>query len=110
MKVLPDVFTAKVVGMSFVDGYPHNIVALGETNDRVLDLRHNPSNEFDDNAIEVWRADSMIGHLPRAAAARVATEIRDGVAWQAQVIEVLIDPNHTDNPGLLIRCERKDNG
>lgn len=108
MKVLPDTFTAKVVGMSFVDDYPANVRELAA--DATLMLRHNPDNEYDDNAIEVLHDGRMIGHLPRTAAARVATEVRDGTGWCATVAEVLIDPNHTDNPGLLIRCERNDNG
>jgi hypothetical protein len=107
VKVLPDTFVAKVVGMSFVDGYPANIRELRNIDGVTFELRHNPLNEYDSNAIEVRLADQMIGHLPRSAAFRV---VQDGNAWSAQLIEVLEHPEHQDNPGLLIRCERKDNG
>jgi len=109
MLTLPATFTAKLVGASFVDEYPQNILACEFVDDPTLELVHNPDNEFDSNAIEVRREGRMLGHLPRAAAARVAAEIGEH-EWTASIVEVLINPEHQDKPGLLIRCERKSNG
>lgn len=141
-------FTAKVVGVSFVPGYPDNLHALAELmkpkvvpypmmsgemsqyfaerdyEDYVEKHGHflppeplpailvrNPDNEYDPNAIQVhvpslgeeW---GLIGHLTRPIAARMAPEIDDGHEWQAEVVSVLIDPDHPDRPGISIRCDR----
>jgi hypothetical protein len=107
VRVLPDTFTAKVVGMSFVDEYPANVQQLRNMGDVTFELRHNPLNEYDSNAVEVRLSDQMIGHLPRSAAARV---VQDGNVWVARLVEVLEHPEHGNNPGLLIRCEREHDG
>jgi hypothetical protein len=114
-------FAAKVVGVSFVPGFPDNLFAL----DRVATEAHmkgepltvilvrNPANAYDPNAIEVhvpalgerW---AMIGHLTRPIVARMAPEIDAGVRWSAQVEQVLMHPDHLDNPGISIRCARQE--
>lgn len=109
MITMPATFTAKLVGSTFTERYPHNILELADKPDAPLALVHNPDNEYDSNAVEVRYLGELLGHLPRAAAARVAEQIDTGV-WEAHIVEVLIHPEHPDNPGLTIRCERKNNG
>jgi HIRAN domain len=112
-------FTAKVVGVSFVPSYPDNLYALDQAQIEaeelgeplVVILVRNPANSFDANAIEAhvpalgdeW---GMIGHLTRPIAARMAPEIDSGVRWSAQVVSVLIDPEHLNNPGVSVACAR----
>lgn len=131
---MPSPFSAKVVGVSFVDTYPRNLYALAEMTNRAgvggpggdmtelharqdrggerpaVVLRRNPDNEYDTNAIEVHVPSlgdlGFIGHLTRPIATRMAPEMDDGIKWLAHVESVLIDPDHEDRPGISIRCER----
>lgn len=113
-------FDVKVVGVSFTAGYPDNLYALDEAwTHRLLDadeplpviLVRNPENEYDANAIEVhvpslgeeW---GMIGHLTRPIAARMAPEMDAGGRFVAEVVSVLIDPDHPDRPGISIHVDR----
>lgn len=113
---LPDVFSSKVVGVSFVDGYPANLLELERLS---LDARflegepltaliiRNPANAFDANACEVHVPAlgdaAMIGHLPKAVAARFAPRLDAGEPWQAEVYTVRVNPDHLDRPGIDIR-------
>lgn len=113
-----DHFAAKVVGVSFVDAYPDNLLALDQTaataeqrGERLaVVFVRNPDNQFDANAIEVHVPAlgelGMLGHLTRPIAARLAPELDAGTPWRAEVEDVLIDPAHMDRPGISIRCER----
>lgn len=113
-------FSAKVVGVSFVPGYPGNLHRLSEVSDRArLDgeplavvLKRNPDNQYDSNAIEVHVPaigdGGFIGHLTRPIAARMAPELDRGERWLAEVGDVLIDPDHMDRPGISINCKRED--
>lgn len=116
---MPAPFIAKVVGVSFVPGYPDNLHMLRDSADDAerrgeglpVVLVRNPANEYDPIAIQVhipslgeeW---GFIGHLTRPIAARMAPEIDDGHEWRAEVVSVLIDPDHPDRPGISIRCDR----
>lgn len=118
----------KVVGLSFVPGYPANVMALNEhlmaaqaratgfVDDggaetlRVI-LRRNPENPHDENAIEVHaptlgRGRTMIGHVPRDLAARLAPSLDRGDEWSARVMHVLIKDDHPDRPGVEVALER----
>lgn len=121
-------FSAKVVGVTFVPGYPKNLLELSRVMDeyevhrRVEDweqrervpvvLKRNPDNEYDSNAIEVHvpaiGEDGFIGHLTRPIAARMAPELDRGERWLAEVGDVLIDPDHMDRPGISIHCKREE--
>jgi hypothetical protein len=113
-------FSAKVVGVSFVEHYPSNLYALdmeAATTARLGErlaavLVRNPANEYDPNAIEVHVPAlgdiGMIGHLTRPVAARLAPELDAGVRWLAEVDEVLVDPDHPDRPGISINCKREE--
>lgn len=112
-------FTTKVVGVSSVPAYPDNLWALDQSAAdaersgeplRVILVR-NPDNEYDSNAIQVhvpalgdeW---GFIGHLTRPIAARMAPEMDNDIEWEAEIVSVLIDPDHLDRPGISIRCQR----
>lgn len=110
-------FSTKVVGVSFVPGYPDNLWALDRAaieaehtgEPLVVVLRRNPDNPYDANAVEVhvpalgeeW---GMIGHLTRPIAARLAPEMDSGVEWRAAIESVLINPEFLDRPGISIKC------
>lgn len=116
---LPENFSSKVVGVSFVDGFPRNLwdleamtmshYMLGEEPLAVV-LRRNPGNQYDANAIEVHVPGlgdrAMVGHLPRPVAARLAPLLDAGELWQAEVGAVRLHPDHIDNPGLSVRIWR----
>jgi hypothetical protein len=117
-------FTVKVVGMTFTKHYPGNLYALdylykdaardhGETLVEPIPavLIRNPDNEYDANAIEVHVPSlgeemAMIGHIPAGVAERLAPELDGGGTWSAGVEQVLIHPDHPDNPGISLRLER----
>lgn len=113
------VFTAKVVGVSFVPGYPDNITSLAEGVEEAdalgermtVVLIRNPKNEYDANAIEVHvpalGEHGMIGHVERPLAARMAPEIDQGARFLAQVVSVLINPEFPDRPGISISMKKE---
>lgn len=121
-------FSVKVVGLSFVPGYPDNIMELNAiAAKQMVDspnvfgdeevmvpilcrLVRNPSNEFDSNAIEVhvpsFEGKEMLGHIPAAVSSRLAPLLDAGESWSAAVTNILVDPQHPDNPGILIEVEK----
>jgi len=117
-KMVPQ-FSAKVVGVTFVPGYPDNLheLNLADSNAQLAGehlsvvLIRNPKNEYDENAIEVHIPalgdNGFIGHLTRPIAARMAPEMDAGVLWSAEVESVLIDPDHLDRPGISITCKKE---
>ena len=116
--LIPSPFEAKVVGVSFVPAYPDNLHDLAANQERAqavgepltVILIRNPDNAYDSNAIEVHipalGSQAFIGHLTRPIALRLAPEIDADVRWAAEIISVLIDPDHMDRPGISIRCAR----
>lgn len=110
-------FTAKVVGVTFVDSYPDNLYALDgaavdaeEMGEQLTAVPiRNPDNAYDSNAIEVhvpalgedW---AMIGHLASPIARRLAPAMDAGQRWDARIESVLIDRHHLDRPGVSIYC------
>jgi lysophospholipase L1-like esterase len=110
-------FSAKVVGVTFVDEYPDNLLALAEIQrrreDRGFDeplaavLIRNPDNAYDTNAIEVHvPSEGMIGHLPKEIAARLAPCLDAGETWHATLSEVRISPEAPEQPGVDVHVER----
>lgn len=103
-------FTAKVVGLTFVDDYPANLHQLRDVQDtrqRRTDepltavLVRNAANAHDDNAVEVHSpAVGMLGHIPRPIAARLAPCLDAGETWAATLGDVRIDPEHPEKPGV----------
>lgn len=115
---IPGALGAKIVGLSFVDDYPSNLHALavlhGTEREPRLVLRRNPDNPHDANAVEV-RAERppdrpgepiMLGHLPRALAARIAPELDAGEPWHVAAWQALEHPQHPNQPGLSIDLRR----
>lgn len=110
-------FTTNVRGLSFrpdVDevlaalelaGYRAELAGLGAR--LPAELRRNPANGHDPNAVEVWvpAAGAMVGHLPAGLAARLAPELDAGVRWRASVL-VKVHPDHPGNPGVEAALER----
>ncbi len=117
MPPLPPEFDIKVVGLTFVIGYPDNLVILADDIENGLQhdpacaihLRRNPHNRFDSNAVEVrlTDTDAMLGHIPKDVAKRLAAEVDSGTIWEAEIVSVDIHPEHEDNPGLTIHLHRR---
>lgn len=118
---MPTKFTVKVVGVTFVPGYPLNLHALASvasstsgtalTEPLTAILRRNPDNPYDANAIEVHVPalgdHAMIGHLPaKNVAARLAPLLDAGETWRASITSVLIDPAHEDRPGISVEVTK----
>jgi len=127
---VPDNFTFKVVGLSFVEGYPQNLYALqkaaatpnpqsvgehpvfagyrdGDAEPLPVILKRNPDNPYDSNAIEVHSPQiGMLGHVPRDVAARWAADLDAGQKFRTGVAAVLVSPGHEDNPGISIAVRR----
>lgn len=119
-------FKVRAVGMSWVPGYPDNIYALNEiATSRALEspvqlggetvdmepipaaMVRDPANEDDPNAIQIHvpalGAQSMIAHIPRGVAARLAPCLDSGEVWEVNIIKVAIHPDHPDNPGIDLK-------
>jgi len=130
---LPDQFKTKVVGVTFVKGYPSNVLRLNDiAAERYLinpsgsfgdDTRpepipsvlvRNPDNEFDDNAVEVHVPalgdEGMIGHLPRSVAERLAPLIDSGEEWRSTITLVAVSVDHPHNPGVQLTLDRVNEG
>jgi hypothetical protein len=120
----------KVVGLTFVPSYPDNLMrvdtlvteaqkaSLGWSSESQVSqevgvlLVRNPANEHDENAVEVHvpslgRSESMIGHVPRDLAERLAPSLDRGDRWSAHVGAVLVTPEHPDRPGVEVIIERQ---
>jgi hypothetical protein len=51
-----------------------------------LELRRDPDNEHDPNAIAVLAGDAQVGWVPRELAAELAPELDAGAPWSALVL------------------------
>lgn len=97
----------RVVGVSFVPEYPENLRRLASKHaqrkaELFVELRRNPDNKFDSNAVEVRFFGEMLGHIPKDIAARLAPVIDAGNTYIASVYQVLINPEAPQYPGLDI--------
>lgn len=133
MQAPPAVFTVKVVGLTFVDGYPQNLLDLrnlherrfvrvdedqpmfagfgdGEVEPIAAVLVRDPNNPHDSNAVEVHvpAIDQRVGFIPRDLAARVAAWLDAGRSIRCGISTVLVSPGHEDRPGVSLICERVD--
>jgi hypothetical protein len=117
----------KVVGLTFIDRYPSNLKTIdafvveaqtkqlgwsGEAVDERVEavLIRNAENEFDENAVEVHipmlGRRSMIGHVPRDLAAKLAPSLDRGDVWKCEVETVLVSAENPEQPGIQIVIER----
>lgn len=116
---MPDAqFDVKVVGVTFVNGYPDNFHTIADLMTQEgshaeavpVVLIRNPQNKFDANAVEVHvpslGSEGMVGHVPAPLAARLAPEMDSGVEWAGTVQAILITPGQEHQPGMLIRLDR----
>lgn len=77
-----------------------------------VNLIRNPENEHDENAVEVHvpvlgRYGTMIGHIPRELAARLAPRMDEAIPFSTVIKAVYVDPAHEDRPGIEIRVSRE---
>lgn len=105
---LPSPFTTAAAGVTFIDGYL-NVLARLE-GDALLDrdtsirlVRH-PENPYDSNAVRIERADgTMLGHVPRKLAERLAPELDAGVVWN---VRLLWAGGQLDRMGVRVELSR----
>jgi hypothetical protein len=70
----------------------HHTEALGGLSPgSPLELRRDPDNEHDPNAIEVLAGGAQVGWVPREIAAELAAELDAGRPWSAVVLRVQSD-------------------
>lgn len=122
----------KVVGLSFRPGYPQNVFKIledieaaraksigygdGEVGDDAtirVNLRRDPNNPHDPNAIEVHypplgRGKAFFGFIPAELAAKMAPTLDRGDKWDAVVMNVLVSDKDPKRPGVELRLERLD--
>jgi hypothetical protein len=107
----PNIFTTKVVGVSFCKNYPQSIfsisasVAIGKVS---LELERDVHNPHDSNAIMVKSQGIFIGWLPMFISKVLAKEIDSGTMWSAEVDSVLVSTENVNQPGLKITVWRND--
>lgn len=111
------VIIVPVVGITFVDAYPQNLLMLDQAMKQVATargshaegpsvvLKRNPNNLHDSNAIEVHvpAIGMMIGHVPKEIARQWAPKLDAGETPQAWVEQVRVKQGHRDRPGVDIR-------
>lgn len=107
----PNIFTTKVVGVSFCKDYPSSIfsisgsVALGKV---ALQLEREKDNQYDANAIKVNSDGKMIGYLPMFISNVLAKDIDSGTNWSAEVDSVIVSTENLEQPGIKITVWRND--
>lgn len=90
----------KVVGVSFVQGYPSNLYDLfSEKSSIPATLFHDSANEYDENACKVFVEDEFVGHLSRELAAEIAPKL-DAEEPYSMVVSLLVNPDNPQYPGL----------
>lgn len=107
---IPDGMQAiPVVGVSFIPGYPQNILSLRESrySDLNVWMRRNPDNKYDSNAIEIHINGRMIGHLPKEVAAKIAPDMDSGIEHTAYVLGIRVSPENPNNPGIDLVVGKK---
>lgn len=102
-------FKVHVVGVSFTDVYPDNLLALKqrlETGTVPVELRREPHNQFDENAVLICCDGKPIGHVPAGLAARLSPMMAEGEQFSCFLDEVLVSSEAPERPGAVISCER----
>ena len=69
---------------------------------RPLELRRDPANEFDANAIAVYAAGEQAGFVPRELAAELADELDAGRPWSAVVLREQRDSPRDPRTGVTM--------
>lgn len=97
-----------VVGVTFVEGYPNNI--LETVAGTPIRLIRNPDNKYDSNAIEVYANGKMLGHLSKEVAAQFAPKLDAGEMFLASVWQIRVSPENPHNPGIDIIVRKYELG
>lgn len=110
---VPSRFSVDVVGVSFAPDYPANLRRLARQRARGVDwqleLRREPANPADPNAVAVVVAAdaSLLGHVPAGLAGRLGPALDAGEPFVITGWEVLVTEAHPDRPGLQVLAERR---
>ena len=105
MRAAPSRFTFRLVGTTFVEGYPAvldraiDMLADGPVPARFDRVHDNP---HDANAVAVVcvATGGRIGWLPRHLAERVAPCLDNGGRYHVEITESVVHPDAPHNPGL----------
>jgi single-stranded-DNA-specific exonuclease len=98
-------FFTKVVGVTF-EG--RQDVAGGMREDDALDLRRDPANKFDANAIGVWYGDLQVGFLKKEIARRLAPHFDAGERYRAKVGSVTGGGTRSFGINILVTRDRPE--
>jgi len=102
-------FKVHVVGVSFNDSYPDNLLSMKQQLDAGavrVELRREPDNQFDEHAVLVCCGNKPIGHVPAGLAARLSPMLADGEQFSCFLDEILVSSEAPERPGAVITCER----
>lgn len=92
-----------VVGMSFINLYPHNVRQLSRESH--IWLVRDPENPYDGNAVRVHSNVGILGHLSKEKAAEIAPRLDAGERFLVNLYRVRVSPENPENPGLDITIE-----
>lgn len=121
-RLAPTRFATRVVGMTFVPGYPETIGFLeaalmhhefdGAPAPKAR-IERDPRNEHDANAVRVSvelpvLGDVFLGHVPAPVAAGLAPRLDGGETWECEIAEVRTHEETPASPAVLIRLYRVD--
>lgn len=98
----------KVVGLTFREAYPDNILEnYPDFPNADVELVREPANPHDKNAISVWAVphngdeeEYQIGFLPKERAAALAPKMDSGTEIKVIAAAVMVHPDNPDHPGV----------
>lgn len=79
-----------VVGLQYYDGKDFNA-----ENIKFLTLKSEPTNEYDENAIEVYSENLKIGYIPRTENKVISNMMRQGVQVVAKIVKFNPEDGYT---------------
>jgi hypothetical protein len=103
-------FSARVVGVSFCEGYPQSILALRDHmtlgENAPIRLMRDRDNPYDLNAVNVIcvAAGGRIGRLDKKLAPHIAGRLDAGEHWDGAVTTIMVNEDHPEKPGIIIQC------
>ena len=105
------IITTKIVGLTFNDNYPHNVFAIASDfalGDDSLDLVREPDNEFDSNAVAIYKNSEKLGHISKKMASFLAPQMDAGIEYSCFVEGIVISQDNPDNPGIKVTISSPD--
>ena len=91
----------KLAGVSFGD-CQQNIKLFGNPGINTFNLRREPQNPYDPNAVWVGTGTYPLGYLPRPVAQRLAPQMDLGRKYMAEYVSLNASPFH-ETVGLTVR-------